>query len=171
MLNMFSLKIHVEFFESIEPRLELGNEMQLLISGTCMSCQGEVHSSFNTHTKLCIIEKGLGTMVQGILVSHSGGIVTESLAWSLSQGVQFDMNNHSPFSRHEGILEVLKEVSEWQGFEVLIVNRDPIFPDVTLQCSHDFHCLFVISNLLVGDIISTPGHEVMEDLSAELTMM
>ena len=76
-----------------------------------------------------------------------------------------------PFGGHEGILEVLEKVSEGEGPEFIIVNRDPVLPNVTFQCCHDLDRLFVFSNLLVGDVIPTSGYEVTEDLSTELAMV
>ena len=47
----------------------------------------------------------------------------------------------------------------------------PVLPDVSFQCHHDFDCLLVISDLLVGDIIVPSGHKVTKDFSTELPMM
>ena len=51
------------------------------------------------------------------------------------------------------------------------MNGDPVLPDVTFQCSHDFDCLFVSSDFLVGDVITTPSDEVMEDFGAKFAVV
>ena len=58
----FSLNIGVELFESIEPRLEVGDEMEFLVACTCVPGQGEIHPRFNSSMKFCVIEKGVHTM-------------------------------------------------------------------------------------------------------------
>ena len=94
----------------------------------------------------------------------------EGLVLGLVQCIQFDMDIGFPFSKHEGILEALEEVGEGESLEFIIMNGDPVFPDVTFQHSHNFDHLFVISNLLVGHIIITSSCEVMEDFSTEFAM-
>ena len=76
-----------------------------------------------------------------------------------------------PFGGHEGVLEVLEKVGEGEGPEFIIVNGDPVLPNITLQHCHDFDHLFVFSDLFVGDVILTSSYEVTEDFSAELTMV
>ena len=66
---------------------------------------------------------------------------------------------------------MLEEVGEGESFESIIMNRDPVLPDVTFQCGHDFDCLFASSDFLVGNVITTPSDEVMEDFSAEFTVV
>ena len=95
----------------------------------------------------------------------------ESLTLRLSQHIQFNTDISFPLSGHEGILEVLEKVSEEEGPEFIIVNGDPVLPNITFQHCHHFDHLFVFRDLFVGDIISTPSHEVMEDLSTELAMV
>ena len=51
------------------------------------------------------------------------------------------------------------------------MNGDPVLPNITLQCCHDFDHLFVFSDLFVGDVILTSSYEVTEDFSTELTMV
>ena len=95
----------------------------------------------------------------------------KSLALRLSQYNQFDMNISFPLSGHEGILEALEKVGEGEGPEFIIVNGDPVLPNVTFQRCHDFDRLLVFDNLLVGDVIPTSSYEVVEDLSAQLAMV
>ena len=171
MFSMFSLKVSVKLFEGIEPRLELGNEMELLVMCIHASGHGELHPSFDMSMKFHIIEKGLCATEQRIFVLHGGQVVMESLVLGLIQCVQFDMDISFPFGRHEGILEALEEVSEGESSEFIIMNRDPVFLDVTFQHGCDFDCLFVISDFLVGDITTTSSHEVMENFSVEFAMV
>ena len=95
----------------------------------------------------------------------------ESLVFSLTQHIQLDTDISFPFSRHEGILKVLEEVGKGESFEFIIMNRDPVLPDVTFQHGHDFDCLFVSRNFLVGDVIKTPSDKVTEDFGAEFTVV
>ena len=68
--SAFSLNISVKLFESIEPRLELGDEMEFLVMRTCAPGQGEIHPCFDTSTKFCVVEKGVCTMEQRIHIPH-----------------------------------------------------------------------------------------------------
>ena len=95
----------------------------------------------------------------------------ESLALRLSQRIHFNTDIGFPLSGHEGILEVLEKVCEGEGPEFIIVNGDPVLPNVTFQHCHDFDRLFVFGDLLVGDVILTSSYEVMEDFSIELAML
>ena len=51
MFSTFCLNVSVELFESVEPRLELGNEMDFLVMHMCASGQGEIHPSFVSSRK------------------------------------------------------------------------------------------------------------------------
>ena len=95
----------------------------------------------------------------------------ESLAVRLSQRIQFNTDIGFPLSGHEGVLEVLEKLGEGEGPEFIIVNGDPVLPNITFQHCHDFDRLFVFGDLFVGDVIPTSSYEVMEDFSAELTMV
>ena len=171
MFSVFSLNISVELFESIEPRLELGDEMEFLVMCTCAPGQGEIHPCFDTSMKFHVIEKGVCTMEQRIHIPHGSWVVMESLVFGLTQHIQLDTDISFPFSRHEGILKVLEEVGEGESFEFIIMNRDPVLPDVTFQHGYDFDHLFVSNNFLVGDVTKTPSDEVVEDFGAEFTVV
>ena len=84
-LSTFSLKVSVEFLESIEPRLELDNEVEFFVTSLGMPGQSEVHPSFDTSMKLWVVKEWFCTTEQWVYVPYGGGVVTESLAVRLSQ--------------------------------------------------------------------------------------
>ena len=56
-LSTFSLKVSVEFLESIEPRLELSDEVELFVTSSGVPGQSEVHPSFDTSIKFWVIKE------------------------------------------------------------------------------------------------------------------
>ena len=56
-LSTLSLKVSVEFLESIEPRLELDNEVEFFVTSLGMPGQSEVHPSFDMSMKLWVVKE------------------------------------------------------------------------------------------------------------------
>ena len=54
---MFSLKVSVKFIESIEPRLELSNEVEFFVTSLGAPGQSEVYPSFDMSTKFWVIKE------------------------------------------------------------------------------------------------------------------
>ena len=79
MLNPFSLKVSIKLIGGVKPGLKPSNEI-----------------NFFCHRH----EEEICTMEQGIFVSYSSGVISESLVFGLGHSIQFDMNISLPFSRH-----------------------------------------------------------------------
>ena len=56
MFHTFSLKVNVEFFDSIKPWLKSDDEVQFLVMCTGAPSKGKVHSHLDVITKFGIVE-------------------------------------------------------------------------------------------------------------------
>ena len=96
---------------------------------------------------------------------------SQRLVIVLAHRIEFNANVHFPVGRHEIILEFCEKCFECEGFELVVVDLDPIFPAGVFQGSHHFHGLSFFGNVFVCHVIPACDLEFAEYFGIEISRM
>ena len=121
--------------------------------------------------EMCSVKMQFSVLEQTIFVLDSNSTIVERLVIILAHHNEFNVNVHFPVGGHEIIFEFCEKCFEWEDFELVVVDLNPIFPAGIFQGGHHFHGLFFFGNVFVHHIIPACNLEFVEYFSIEISRM